>query len=86
MRPIYWEPWMLGEVGGLGAPSEAVVALLPPSPPTPSLRERRGGLLVQACGFCVTCTWPSVSGIRIPWSKMKPRDRQWAGRPVLSQS
>lgn len=23
----------------------------------------------------------SVSGIMIPWSKMKPRDRQWANRP-----
>lgn len=78
---------MLGEVGGLGGPSEAVAGSLDTSLSShlqPQGEKR--GLLVQACGLCVTCIWPSLSGIRIPWSKMKPRDRQWAGHPVLSQS
>lgn len=78
---------MLGGAAGLGAPlpsPEAIGAFLPPTPSTSSLEERGRGrlpgpslwpkLLFDLC-------LPSASRIMIPWSKVKPRDRQWASCP-----
>lgn len=63
---------------------EAIGAFLPPTPSASSLGERGRGkfpgpslwpkLLFDLC-------LPSVSRIMIPWSKVKPRDRQWASCP-----